>query len=499
MEVSGHFGSSISMKKIQKIFDTYALWIIISLAATFAILYSMLSVLRHMHFQSGAFDLGIFDQSWWQYAHFLSPYNTVKEKFILGDHFNLIMPFLVPLYWIWSDVKTLLIFQAAWVSFSMVGIYLYLQKRLFSKFQSLLLSVTYIIFYGIQFGLFFDFHPILLTVGILAWILYFWESEKWKLFWISIFFLLLTQENAGVALVGLCCIWLFQKKRMKLVGILACLGIVATGLSFYGIHIFSQGHVEYTPKFPHSLPGMVTTFFDQPEKRQVWWYSFISFAFLPLFSLGSLIAVVGDVSQYFATGPAFHHMWTPFAHHRAILSIFLIVGVADVLIFIRLKKKQWITPLVVFLLLWCFGITYHYHFALTKLVHKEYWLQEQWMKDNDIMLSHVPSDVSIAAQQSLIPHLTHRNEIYLSYPRRDHLQQDICGQDSCWWLDFSGKPKYLVVDTHDNEWLTMTLENIENFRTAIANMEKAGVIKLFYQKGQAKIYTIDEIKLASIK
>lgn len=487
------------MKKIHNFFDKYSLYVVIGTAFLFSILYSLLSVLRHMHFQSGAFDLGIFDQSLWQYAHFQFPYNTIKGKLILGDHLNLIMPFLSPVYWVWDDVRALLIFQAVWLSFSMVGIYLYLQKRLFTKFQALLLSITYILFYGIQFGLFFDFHPILLTVGILAWILYFWESENWKLFWISLFFLLLTQENAGVALVGLCCIWLFHRKRLRLVGLVAFIGLVAIGVSFYLIHLFSQGHVEYTPQFPHTLKGLITTFFDQSEKRQVWWYSYVSYLFLPLFSPGTVFAVIGDLSQYFATGPKFHHMWSPFMHHRAILSIFLIAGLSDVLVFIRSKKQILITPLVVLLFLWSFGITYHYHFALTKLVHKEYWQETQWMKDNEEVIRHVSPNAAIATQQSFVPHLSHRKEIYLVYPRQDHLKQNVCDKDSCWWLDFAGRPQYLVVDEHDNEWLTMTLESIDNFRQAITNMENAGVITLYYQKGQAKIYKINTAKLASLK
>ncbi|MBI5620396.1 hypothetical protein HY949_01305 [Candidatus Gottesmanbacteria bacterium] len=33
-----------------------------------SIAYSALSIIRHNHFQSGGFDLGIYDQTVWQYA-----------------------------------------------------------------------------------------------------------------------------------------------------------------------------------------------------------------------------------------------------------------------------------------------------------------------------------------------------------------------------------------------------------------------------------------------
>jgi len=93
---------------------TFRLLVIWLLALS--ILYSLLSILRHVHFQSGAFDLGIFDQAVYQYSHFLFPYNTIKERFILGDHLNLTLPLLAPLFWIWEDVKILLIFQAVFIT-----------------------------------------------------------------------------------------------------------------------------------------------------------------------------------------------------------------------------------------------------------------------------------------------------------------------------------------------------------------------------------------------
>ncbi len=486
------------MKKFIEFFKKHDLICIIAVSAIFAVAYSLLSVVRHMHFQSGAFDLGIYDQGLWQYAHFQFPYNTIKEKIILGDHLSLILPLLSPLYWVWDDVRLLLVFQAVWVSFSTIGIYLYLQKRLFTKFQSFLLSLTYILFYGIQFGIFFDFHPILLTVGLLAWWLYFWESNKWKLFWTTLFLILLTQENAGVAVIGICFIWFFQKKNLRLVGLIGLIGFVATAASFYAIHFFSEGHLQYVPQFADTPMGFVGSFFDQAEKQQVWWYSYISYGFLPLLSPGSVIAVVGDLAQYFTTGKAFDHMWSPFLHHRAILAIFLITGLSDVLRVIRIKKRVLLTPLVIILFFWSVFVTYHYHFALTKLVHGDYWITTSWMKDNEDMLGHVPPNASVVAQQSLVPHLTHRNEIYLVYPRQDHLIR-ACVQSSCWWLDFDGTAQYLVVDTHDYEWLTMTLESIDNFRSAVENMEKAHVITLYYHKGQAKIYTINEDLLAKLK
>src|SRR5258706_6470611 len=89
-----------------------------------SVLYATLSIVRHNHFQSGGFDLGLYDQEVWQYSRFLWPYNSVKERFILGDHLTLTLPLVAPLFWIWNDVRMLLILQAVAVSMSAYAVYL---------------------------------------------------------------------------------------------------------------------------------------------------------------------------------------------------------------------------------------------------------------------------------------------------------------------------------------------------------------------------------------
>jgi len=82
----------------------------------------------------------------------------------------------------------------------------------------------------------------------------------------------------------------------------------------------------------------------------------------------------------------------------------------------------------------------------------------------------------------LVPHLSHRQEIYLVWPRK---------RDNNWWLDFGGKPEYLVVDLRPDQWLTQILESNENFQEAVKNMERAGKITLEKEINAAKLYRIN--------
>lgn len=478
-----------NLKKYLLFFDRYAFRALILWVIVLSILYSTLSLVRHAHFQSGGFDLGLYDQSVWQYSRFLWPYNTIKDRFILGDHLTLTLPLLSPLFWLWDDVRILLVFQAVAVSSSAIAIYLLAKLRKFTPTVAFTTAWAYSLFYGIQYGVFFDFHPVLYGIALLAWFVYFFELKKTILWVILLSLALLTQENMGLALASLGCIYFFKKEHRKH-GIWFFVGGVAVSLLASKIVAsFSPIGFQYWPKISLNPFAIVFSFFDSEEKRQVWLYTVSSFSFLSLFSPGAMAAIVFDLAQYFATGPEFSRMWSPFMHHRAVLALFVCLGALDALAFLRKKKVSlvWVAVLI-------FIITsaeqFIFHYPLNKLTKTEYWKSEPWMKNNVELFTHVPKGSAIATQQSFIPHLSHRNNVYLVWPRVHDFSEIPCGQVSCWWLDFDRKAQYLVVDTRPDQWLTQILETNEHWNEAIINMEKMGRIKKVKSVGEARLYSI---------
>lgn len=477
------------MKSLEKFISKHSFELLLIWCVVLTALYSTLSILRHMHFQSGGFDLGLYDQAVWKFGHFLDSYNTVKDRIIFGDHMVLTLPLFGLLYYLWDDVRLLLVMQAGAIVFSAIPIFLIAKRRLGSKIAALCIGVIYSLFYGIQYGVYFDFHPIIIGVAILSWLAYFWESDKKVLFWISFVIALATQENMGIAIFCLSFLFVFRKKYRLQAIIVAVIALLYSFVSIKISALFSPIGYQYLPQLPKSIPDMFLRLFDSEEKRQVWLYSYANMGFLPLLSPGSVLAVFFDLSQYFVTGPEFSRMWSPFMHHRAILAPFLVLGTIDVLACIKSKRIS-ITGISIFLLVVSLGTQYYFHFPLNKLVKADYWKEETWMTDTRAMISSIPQNMSIATQQNLVPHLSHRNDIYLIYPREHNVTEAPCGQTLCWWLDFAGKPEYLVVDTRPDQWLTQILETNENWNAAITNMEKVGRIVLVRQIGFMKMYRI---------
>lgn len=454
-------------------------------------LYSTLAIVRHNRFESGGFDLGLYDQAVWQYSRFLPPYNTVKERFILGDHLTLTLPLAAPLLWLWNDARILLIAQAAWISLSTLPMFLLTQRRGFPGIASLIVAVLYSLFYGIQYAIFFDFHPVVFGVGLLSWLAYFLESKKRFFFVGTLTLLLLTQENMGLALasLGLIYIWMPTYRKAAVWFILGGIGVSLAATR--AVAFFSPVGFQYQPQISHNPLTIFTELFSSPEKRQVWLYTLSWFSFLPLLSVGALTAVTFDLAQYFVTGPEFARMWSPFMHHRAILAPLVTLGAIEILGKVK-KNVRALYIILALLVLSAAAQQYLFHFPLNKLTKRAYWARATWMDDNKRLLREISPDARIATQQSLIPHLSHRSHIYLMWPRMHDFPTKPCGEISCWWLDFNDSADYLIVDLHPNQWITQLLETNEHVAEALTAMEKMKVITLEKQIGDARLYRINQ-------
>ncbi len=478
---------NVLLRRIETLIERRAFTIILLWVCGIAVLFCILSIVRHTNYQSGAYDLGLYDQSVWQYSKFTYPYSSVKDRLVLADHLTLTLPLLSPLYWIWSDVRMILIFQAVWIAFSGMAIYKLTQNRGFSKFVSLSVSIVYTLFYGIQYGVFFDFHPIIIGTGLLVWLAYFLETKKRTLFWIFLILSLLTQENMGIALACLGCIYLLNRTYRKVGAAFIIGGLSYSIIAMSIISRLSPVGYEYVPRLSANPVIIFQQFVNSPEKQSVLLYTFLSFTGIPFFSIGAVSAILLDLSQYFVTGPEFSRMWSPYMHHRAILAVFLALGTLEVFSYLN-RKKISLSIFACILIISAFIQQYVFHFPLNKLIKSVYWNHSQWMKDTDALLQYVPKNASVAATQHIVPHLSHRQYIYLLYPRIHDRKDSVCGQTSCWWLDSAGSPEYMIVNTDQTQWLTQLLESPENFLSAVNNMEKAGVIRLEKSIGTAYLY-----------
>src|SRR3990167_3361987 len=96
----------------------------------YAVIFSVLAVRNHQLYQTFGWDLGFFDQLMWQASrgnfNFVS---TIGNINLLGDHFQPVLYLLAPLYWIWNDVRIILIAKALLVVAAVLPLYFLAKKK----------------------------------------------------------------------------------------------------------------------------------------------------------------------------------------------------------------------------------------------------------------------------------------------------------------------------------------------------------------------------------
>jgi uncharacterized membrane protein len=159
------------------------------------LVYSTLSLFRHWHFGSNAYDLGIYDQAIWRYSQWEIPVGTINPfPNMLGDHFDPLVALLSPLYWVWPRVEAILIAQAALLTLPVFPIFFFTEKRL-GRAAGYCFAVSYALVWGVQLAAEYDFHELSLAVPAAAFAIYFADEEKWVPFFISVFLLAMCKED----------------------------------------------------------------------------------------------------------------------------------------------------------------------------------------------------------------------------------------------------------------------------------------------------------------
>ncbi len=184
------------------------------------------SSLRHSLFQSGALDLGFFDQGLWLLSQNIVPKSSIIDVNLLGDHVAFILYPLSVFYRIYPDIHWLFLIQAIAISSGILPIIsLSKQKRVEDK-QIYLVILIYL-FSPILFNAnsTYDFHPDIFAVPCLLWIILWVEENKLVNFCFTLFILLSCKAVFSLTVIALG-IWLVLRKK-RLMGVIAiALGIL---------------------------------------------------------------------------------------------------------------------------------------------------------------------------------------------------------------------------------------------------------------------------------
>jgi uncharacterized membrane protein len=189
----------------RKVYKIDLSWLLIGLAIiVYTAIFSFFTILKHYSFRTYAWDLGIFNQSFWTTVHDGKFFYNTPELMInpsgsfFGIHFSPILFIVLPFYAIFSAPETLLVIQSFVLALGTIPLYKLVMHAVKNRSAGLVFASVYLLYPALQGINWFDFHvqsflPLFFLSGM-----YFLEKQNWKGYFLFILLSLMCEEHAAM-------------------------------------------------------------------------------------------------------------------------------------------------------------------------------------------------------------------------------------------------------------------------------------------------------------
>lgn len=431
---------------------------VLALTAVTATVDAVAAVIHHVHMQTGL-DLALADQAVWHYSRFETPFSSILGKNVLGDHFSPIVALLAPLYWIWSDPRTLLVAQSILIAASIVPVFAFAERRV-GRTAALLIAVAYACFWGIQVGALYDFHELAFAPLLIALAILFADTavleptaRRWARFWVVIVLLLAVKEDLSL-LVTTFGLYLLTRRQLR-----HGVALVAIGIAWYFlctkvlIPHFSHGaaysHWTYT-QLGKDLPGAVWALLRAPwqlftialspsQKLHTLVALFAPFLFLSFGSRLFILALPLLAERFLSADPVF---WVGHYHYSLpvapVLAMAAASGLGNLggLVNVR-RRRRLLLGVSGAILLTSLAITRlgSPDSGLSELTRPSFFNEPAYAMGASAALAQIPSDASLSTVDAALPHASERAELRLlspgAYGRSDYMLAGVIKPECC--------------------------------------------------------------------
>jgi uncharacterized membrane protein len=202
--------------------------------AAFAAGFGALSVLRHLAFNTGRFDLGNMVQAVWATAHgdVLAVSGLQGQQFSrLGAHFDPILAAFAPLWWVWPDPAMLLVVQAIAIALGAIPVYLLARKHLGSERAGVGFALVYLIYPPTQWLVLNEFHAVALATPFLLAAFWFLDEDRLLPFAVVAALACLTKEHIGLTVAALGLWYAFARGRRRAGLVIAAAGTTVAAIA----------------------------------------------------------------------------------------------------------------------------------------------------------------------------------------------------------------------------------------------------------------------------
>lgn len=432
----GSFGGSLLVRLLKRIYscpDSRILWFL-SLALVF--IFSYIGIMRHFAFSSGGIDMGVTDQALW---------NTVKGRALfssldgninhLGAHFEPVLFLIAPLYFVWPSIMILILLQALALGLAVFPLYLIARQRINNRFLVFAFIGAYFLSRPLRGVGLLDFHTdaFLIALSFTSYYLLITRRNLWAV--ISMLLMLCCKESAAVLVFAYGIFTITYLKRYSLGAFLLALAIswwlVATELVIpHFANTTAYPYLKWLPfgaTYADNLsavaknPMLLFNLLFSQEKMGFYSKLFLPLGLLSFLSPGHYVLFLLPLAAQVAGSLNHGGMITLTSHYPShtlpFIFISAIYGAGRLVDFVKNKfpaegrEKRVSLCLAGVILLFSllfFGKSDGH--KLSKFIRSAGELRSSKIRG---VLKSIPESASVSAVHRIVPHLAHRQYIYI--------------------------------------------------------------------------------------
>lgn len=403
------------------------LFFLTALLVIYALFLFIETVSRYNRYLSEAIDVFYYHAAVWQLSEFKLPLYDNGAMPVWADHFEPILFFFVPVYWLIKNAEVLFSLQALIAISGAIPLYRVAQKTLRSRSLAVSLSFSYLLFGGMQFGYAYGFHPIVLFPTVFFWTYYFYSFHKQKSYYLFVLLSLFVKEEAAFIIVFWALYLFFIKHDRSRALATGSMGVLWGALCFFvvfsyfnhggGFHHFGQYANAFTNPYRFLLSLVSPSY-----KIDMLFHSFGSFGFLLfLFPPAFLLVFPSLMEKLLSDNIA----GASGAHYSTAITAVILVATIETLFAVMSKlfphKRNVVSIFIAAYLLYVSvsaNLIYGYVGYSPFFVENKTAIPDQNIQFLSTVISQIPNSATVTAQYQIVPRLPLYYAHLYPFPRK---------------------------------------------------------------------------------
>jgi uncharacterized membrane protein len=191
----------------------------------YTLVFAHLTWLQQSHYGTFDYDMGVFDQEIWLAAHHLNPFITVRGLNMWANHVNPIIYLLVPFYWLGAGPHFLYIVQTLAFAVSAIPLWLLARDRFRDPWLALGIPLAWLLYPAVEWMTKWPFQPEYLGVPALLFAYWLADRGHWRWYGVCVVLVLATKEDAALPIIVLGILLAFRHHRR--VGLITAVAALA--------------------------------------------------------------------------------------------------------------------------------------------------------------------------------------------------------------------------------------------------------------------------------